>query len=144
MKVKHLCLEGSEDKMNIPKYAECLYTTLVHQTPSPIQTCQIHRVRALSYNLFQQFTNIQAAKAQITMCEEVIDKKDESQYQQAAGFLQVDGVAPLEEINLAITLEITEMVPFASLFWRDLDMDNSYTYSRSDIDTEPLEEPEGL
>jgi len=79
-KVKHSHIEGSEDKENIPKYAECSHTTLVHPMPSPNQTCQTHRVRMLSCNLFQQFTDIQAAKAQISMCKEVIDEEDESQY----------------------------------------------------------------
>jgi len=32
----------------------------------------------LSCNLFQQFTDIQAAKAQIVTCKEVIDEEDES------------------------------------------------------------------
>ena len=105
-KVKHSHLEGSEDKENIPEYAEHI---LGHQTLSPCQTC---RVRALSCNLFQQCTDIQAAKAQIMTCEEVIDEEDESQHQQVAGFLQVDGAAPLEDINLAKTPEIAEIDQF--------------------------------
>jgi len=78
------------------------------------------------------------------MHEEVIDEEDESQHQQAAGFLQVDGAAPLEDINLAKTPEIAETDQFAGLYWMDSDTDDGYMDNRSDADVEPPEEPEGL
>ena len=49
-----------------------------------------------SHTLFQKFTNLQAAKARIVTCEEVIDEEDENRYQRTAGFLPVDGEAALE------------------------------------------------
>ena len=96
--------------------------------------------------------------------------KDESQYQQVAGFLQVDGVAALEEIDLAKTPEITETDAFAGflpvdgaavleeidvaktpeiaeadaftgLYWMDSDTDDGYTDNRSDTDAKAAEEP---
>ena len=45
-KAKHSGPEGSENKENIPKYAEHLYMKSMHQT------CQMHRVRMLFCALF--------------------------------------------------------------------------------------------
>jgi len=61
----------------------------------------------------------------------VIDEEDKSQHQQAAGFLQVDGMAPLEDINLAKTPEIAETDQFAGLYQMDLDTDDGYMDNRS-------------
>jgi len=74
-----------------------------------------------SHTLFQQFTYLEAAKAQIVTCEEVIEKEDENRYQRTAGFLPVDGEVALENVDAVKTLEVADINPFASLYQMDED-----------------------
>jgi len=59
----------------------------------------------------------------------------------STGFLPVDGAAALEEID---TPEITETDSFAGLYRMDSDTDDGYTDNGSDTHAEAPEEPEGL
>src|SRR5882672_8691764 len=123
----------------------------------------MHSGRTSSHTLFQQFTDpsLQAAKARIVTCEEVVDEKDEKRYQRAAGFLPGDGEAALEAIDLdavktfdsEIADSETRMDPFAGLYqidaadsnMGDTDMDNNSELDADveEPDLERLGEPHG-
>ena len=96
-----------------------------------------------SHTWFQQFTDLQATKAWIVTCEEVLDEEDKYQSQRAAGFLPVDGEAILEEIKMANKLETAEMDLFVGLYQIDpaTDLDDAYMDNESDTD---VDEPKGL
>ena len=95
-------------------------------------------------------TDIQATKAHIVTCKEVIDEEVENRYQRVAGFLPIDGEATLEEIDLVKKVENadSEMDPFAGLYRIDAatesddeDMDNR---SEADMDPDEFEGKSGL
>lgn len=97
--------------------------------------------------MFQQFTNLQATKAQtlIITCEKGINKEYKNQYQRVAGFLPVDRLVAWEEIDMVKKVEIAEMDLFVGLYQIDAatDSDNACTDNESDADLD-VDEPERL
>ena len=90
------------------------------------------------HTLIQQLTDLQAAKAWVMTCKEVINEEVENRHQRVAGFLPVDGEAALEEINMAEKEENpdSEIDPFAGLYQIDaaMELDNAAMDNKSEAD----------